>query len=221
MHMNISELGIIFDFNGVIVNDERFHEESWRKMYQDRDFGEDEMRQHFFGKREREVFEFVVGRSITDEELSLLSDQRIEIVKKLIDQGVFPTNGLLELLKELKDQHIPYAIATSSRKPYLGYLLSLLELTGSFETIVSAEDVKHGKPDPEVFLTAAEKIKRQPKHCIVFEDTHSGIEAAHRAGMKVIALSTTHQASDLTDADRIYPDFEPVTLSILTDLVSS
>jgi beta-phosphoglucomutase-like phosphatase (HAD superfamily) len=74
-------------------------------------------------------------------------------------------------------------------------------LEGLFDAIVSAEDVTVGKPDPQVFLKAAEKIGRRPERCVVFEDAHVGIEAGTRAGMKVVAVATTHPIASLTGAD--------------------
>jgi HAD superfamily hydrolase (TIGR01509 family) len=216
--MKPHKLGIIFDFNGVIINDERFHEQSWREMYQDKQFTEEDMQKHIFGKREKEIFEFVVGRPLSEEELSLLSDNRIEIVKKLLSQGIAPTPGLIPFLQLLQDSKIDYIIATSSRKPYIRYILELLQLTGSFSQTITAEDVAHGKPNPEVFLKAAAKIQKDPKHCVVFEDTHSGIEAAKRAGMKVVALTTTHPQESVQDADLIVPDFTTINLEVLTKL---
>ena len=216
--MNTSELGIIFDFNGVIVNDERFHEQSWRELYKEKTFTEEYMQKHIFGKREKEIFEFVVGKKLTDHELSLLSDERIEIVKKLISNGITPTPGLIPLLESLRKAHLEYAIATSSRKPYLTYLLNVIKLSDNFSHIISAEDVTEGKPHPEVFLKAAVVLRKDPKHCVVFEDTHSGIEAGKRAGMKVVALTTTHPEESLQDADLIVPDFTTINLEVLTKL---
>jgi beta-phosphoglucomutase-like phosphatase (HAD superfamily) len=78
----------------------------------------------------------------------------------------------------------------------------VLHLRPFFREIVSAEDVSHGKPDPEVFLKAAEKLGFPPDRSVVFEDAHVGIEAAHRAGMRVIAVATTNRIADLGKADR-------------------
>jgi beta-phosphoglucomutase-like phosphatase (HAD superfamily) len=72
-----------------------------------------------------------------------------------------------------------------------------------FAAIVSSEDVTRGKPDPEVFLTAARKINRDPARCVVFEDAHVGIEAAHAGGMRVVAVTTTHRPEELARADRV------------------
>jgi beta-phosphoglucomutase-like phosphatase (HAD superfamily) len=94
------------------------------------------------------------------------------------------------------------AIGSSTHRENIEISLDVLGLRSFFRDIVSAEDVSHGKPDPEVFLRAAEKIGMAPERCVVFEDAHVGIEAARRAGMRVIAVATTNPIEELGKADR-------------------
>lgn len=216
--MNAS-FGIIFDFNGVIVNDERVHEQSWRIMYTKHGFTEDQFRKHFFGKREQDIFEYVHNQTLNPADIDRLSTKRVDIVKELLNNNLTTTPGFTDFLQTLKEKHIPYAIGTSSRRPYLQYILELLSLQNDFSHIVSAENVTHGKPHPEVFLRCAELLHLPPNHCIVFEDTHHGIQAAKNAGMKVVALTTTHDKQDVQKADLIINDFTKIHIDVLDSLV--
>ena len=94
-------------------------------------------------------------------------------------------------------------------------VLRLLALEDCFQAIVSADDVSTGKPDPQVFLLAARKLGVPPERCIVFEDAVVGIEAAHAAGMRVVALSTTSPQASLQAAERVIASFDELRLGEL------
>ncbi len=89
-----------------------------------------------------------------------------------------------------------------------------------FSVVVSAEDVVHGKPDPEVFLTAAKRLHLEPKRSVVFEDAHVGIEAAHAAGMDVIAVTTTHSLEELRAADLVVRRLDELSVAQVSALLS-
>ncbi|MEI6537058.1 MAG: HAD family phosphatase [Verrucomicrobiaceae bacterium] len=89
-----------------------------------------------------------------------------------------------------------------------------------FDASVTAEDVTLGKPDPQVFLKAAEKIGRAPGRCVVFEDAHVGIEAGKRAGMKVVAVATTHSLADLGAADAAFENLAGLTVRKILEAVA-
>ena len=94
------------------------------------------------------------------------------------------------------------------------------QLSAFFKVIISAEDVKQGKPDPEVFLKAAENLGVSPRQCVVFEDAHVGIEAARAAGMVVIGVASTHKAETLTEADSICHRLDELKVSDIEKLLS-
>jgi beta-phosphoglucomutase-like phosphatase (HAD superfamily) len=95
------------------------------------------------------------------------------------------------------------AIASSTPRRNIECVIDELQLRSFFAATVAAEDVTHGKPDPEVFLLAAKRLAVRPERCVVFEDAHVGLEAARAAGMKVVGVATTHPAQTLTDADLV------------------
>ena len=100
----------------------------------------------------------------------------------------------------------------SSRRENVELLINALRLKEDFDVLISAAEVKNGKPAPDVFLISAEKLKIKPKNCLVIEDAPVGIEAAKRAGMKSIALTTTHEKNELLNADLIVKDLSEVSI---------
>ncbi|MCD7058600.1 HAD family hydrolase [Pelagibacterium xiamenense] len=104
------------------------------------------------------------------------------------DEGVPVKAGARELITALKDRDIPVAVATSSRKPHATRHLSHAGLFELFDTIVTRDDVANPKPHPEPYLTAARRLNARPAHCIAFEDSHSGVRAAHAAGMRTVMV---------------------------------
>ena len=119
---------------------------------------------------------------------------------------------MLALLKELKTRSIPTAVGSSTPRLNIETIMAMTGLGEFFQAIASAEDVTIGKPDPQVFLKAAAKINAQPADCIVFEDAHVGIEAGKRAGMKVVAVATTHPLDSLHQADIAFQNLDGITV---------
>ena len=122
---------------------------------------------------------------------------------------------MVEWLSELRSAGVPFAIGSSTPSRNIECVIDALNLRGSFVATVAAEDVAHGKPHPEVFLRAAQKLGVSPKQCVVFEDAHVGIEAARAASMKVVGVATTHPADSLRDADRVVGRLDELTVGEL------
>ena len=95
---------------------------------------------------------------------------------------------------------------------HIDTILDRLGLQEAFDAVVSAEDVTHGKPNPEVFLVAAQRIGVPPVRCVVFEDAHVGIEAAHAGGIRAVAVTTTHSAEELAAADLVVKRLDELTI---------
>lgn len=122
---------------------------------------------------------------------------------------------MISLLQRLRDAGVPCSVGSSTPRENLRTALELTGLSPYFQAYTGAEDVSRGKPDPEVFLAAAMKIQRNPSTCVVFEDAHVGVAAARAAGMKVVAVTTTHPAESFADVDRIVDSLEALTLDDL------
>jgi HAD superfamily hydrolase (TIGR01509 family) len=132
-----------------------------------------------------------------------------------------PLPGVRALLAALRERGVPCAIASSTERANLGLPLDLMGLREFFRVIVSGEEVVHGKPDPAVFLLAAERLGLAPAECVVIEDALVGIEAAKRAGMPVIAVATTNPIDVLGSADTAVPSMAEITPGQLASLAGS
>jgi len=193
----------IFDWDGVIIDSSRQHEESWTRL--SREIDKPLSEGHFkagFGRKNEFIIPNILHWEDDPAEVRRLSLRKEELYRDIIrEEGLEPLPGVRTWLARLATARVPCAIGSSTHRKNIEVSLDALGLREFFPEIVSAEDVSHGKPDPEVFLKAAEKLSMPPARCVVFEDAHVGIEAAHRAGMRVIAVATTNRLEDLGKAD--------------------
>jgi beta-phosphoglucomutase family hydrolase len=204
--------GFIFDWDGVVIDSHAQHEESWQLLFQE--LGGPMPEGFFkatFGMRNQQIipmcFDFVAGDDTA--EIARLGDRKEDLYREILRRdGITPLPGVVDLLQELASLGIPTAVGSSTPRLNIETIMGMTGLAPYFQQIVSAEDVTAGKPDPQVFLKAAEKIGRAPAQCIVIEDAHVGIEAGKRAGMKVVAVATTHPVASLGQADVAYSNLE-------------
>lgn len=208
---------VIFDMNGVIIDDERIHQQSWKVYCKNHDFHitEEEFKKKVFGRTEKETFEYLYKRIITKKELEEFSNERVDTAIEIFKPLMKMTLGLKKLFRELSENNIPMAIATSSRPRYVNFIMESFNIRSLFKAILTAEDIVKGKPDPEIYQKSAEKLAVSPRECVVIEDTLSGINSAKAAGMKVIGIATTHSKEELKSADKVVESFKEITLSFL------
>lgn len=201
---------MIFDMNGVIVDDERIHQKSWREMCKKYGFmvTEEEFKHKVFGRTEKDTLNYLLKRELNDIEVSKYSKERVKIAIDIYKDKITPTKGLLKILNLLNELEIPLAIATSARIPYTNFVLDTLKIRKYFSAIITAEDIVKGKPHPEIYLQAANKLAIEPSKCVAIEDTLSGITSAKSAKMFTIGITTTHTEKELESADLIVSSFE-------------
>jgi beta-phosphoglucomutase len=139
-----------------------------------------------------EVLRHFLGNRFSDAELAQLSAQKEFLYRVLFRKKLKATKGLLAFLKAAETLKIPMALATGGGKANIDFILDGLSIRTYFQSVLGAGDVKHGKPNPEIYLKSADALGLLPEQCFVFEDALPGIEAAHRAGMRIIGIATTH-----------------------------
>lgn len=219
-------LGAIFDWDGVVIDSSRHHEESWNRL------AREESRQlpagHFlkgFGMKNEAIIPGILGWTKDESEIRRLSLRKEVLYREIIREwGIEPLPGVRPFLESLAAAGIPRVIGSSTHRLNITTSLELLGMAGFFtrnepcDLIVSAEDVKHGKPDPEVFLLAAGRIGVKPSRCVVFEDAPMGIEAALAGGMQAIGVASTHGAGVLAKAHRVVSRLDELSATDLEPL---
>jgi beta-phosphoglucomutase family hydrolase len=209
--------GAIFDWDGVIIDSARLHEQSWRALAKElgTTIAPDSFKRGF-GMKSAQIIAQIHRWATTPEEVARLADRKEALYREIVaHSGIAPLPGVVEWLHRLKEAGTSCAIASSTPRLNIEAVLDRIGLRDRFDTIVSAEDVVHGKPNPEVFLKAAERMEMPPKKCVVFEDAYVGIEAAHAAGMKVVAVATTHSADELRAADMVVRRLDELSIETL------
>ncbi|MBU4461380.1 MAG: HAD family phosphatase [Verrucomicrobia bacterium] len=202
----------IFDWDGVIVDSSAHHERSWERLAAEE--GLPLPADHFrrgFGMKNEEIIPDLLEWTRDPAEVRRLSLRKETIFRDLVRaSGIRPLPGVEAWLRRLDAAGIPRIVASSTHRENIETLLAILGL-GGFAGIVAADDVRRGKPDPEVFLLAARRLGADPARGVVFEDTPVGIEAARAGGMRVVAVTTTHPASRLARAHRTVARLDELT----------
>lgn len=217
------KLGVLFDWDGVIIDSSRCHEKSWDLLAAEE--GLDLPPGHFrkgFGMRNEHIIPQILRWSNNRNEISRLSNRKEVLYRDIVvKEGLQPLPGVVEFLSVLQDLNIPCAIGSSTPRLNIQVALESLDIYKFFNGIVSGDDVSQGKPHPEVFLLAAQLIHCRPVDCVVFEDAPVGIAAAHNGGMKAVGIATTHPAQMLRDADIVVQSFNELNYTKLKELFHS
>ncbi len=207
---------VIFDMDGVLVDSQPYH------------FKADiETMSEYGVVKDQKFYEKFAG-TLTSDRMRILKDlfkldiPVEEMVKKREDmileimarEDIKPVSGIPEFLKSIKNRGLKTAVASSSGYDLIGLILSRLGISEYFDSITSGNDVKRGKPDPDVFLLAAERIGVNPRDCFVVEDSENGVKAAKSAGMKALGYINPTSGNQCLDmADAVTDDFRKVDIN--------
>jgi beta-phosphoglucomutase family hydrolase len=214
--------GVIFDWDGVVIDSSAQHERSWEILSEE--ISKPLPEGHFkkgFGKKNEVIIPEILRWANDPADIRRLADRKEEIYRELVRQsGVQILPGARELLDALRLEKIPRAIGSSTPRKNLEAIFSATGLGKFFDAVVCGDDVVNGKPAPDVFLLAAQKLSLAPADCLVIEDAHAGIEAARRAGIPVLAVATTNPIGDLDAADGAVESLTAATPSVLREIHS-
>ena len=197
-------MGVIFDLDGVLVDSGWAHRQAWCGLAEREGFRiSEEFFTNTFGMQNYQILPMLAGCDLSCEEIDRLADWKEQRYRELIAAKLALPPGGSRLLDELKDAGFLLAIGTSAPRANLDLVLEQLRLHRYFDALVTKEDVANGKPAPDTFLAAAQKLAMPPRCCVVVEDAVQGVEAGKAAGMPVIALTTTRDRAALSQADMI------------------
>ena len=194
---------VLWDMDGVLVDTGDFHFAAWKQTFEELNTAFDmEDFKATFGMNNAGILEWVYGKKPEPEEVAQVSEKKEALFRELIKGKAKPLPGVPDWLRQFQTWGIKQAITSSAPPKNIEVLVAELKIEKFFEAIVSGFDLP-GKPNPDVFLKAANAIQVRPEKCVVIEDAIAGVEGAKRAGMKCIAVTTTNPASKLAKADFI------------------
>ncbi|MBD3197763.1 MAG: beta-phosphoglucomutase family hydrolase [Candidatus Lokiarchaeota archaeon] len=213
---------VIFDFDGVIADTGPIHYRSWKKLAEELNVEYDtEFFEETFGQQTVPIVKKMVSEEITNEKAQKLGKKKEQYYRDMLGDDIQPLPGVKVLIKALHKLHFKLAIGSSAPRKNIDLLLKSLDLNNFFDIIIAAEDIKNGKPAPDVFLTIAKDLKLNQKNCLVIEDAPVGIKAAKIADMKTIALTTTHEEEKLKDADMVLKDLSEIDYNEIIKLLKN
>ncbi|MFK5972022.1 MAG: HAD family phosphatase [Flavobacteriaceae bacterium] len=213
---------IIFDMNGVITDDEDIHELATQQIFEGVgvEVTPEIYREFCLGRTDASAFKDLVAKfGVQNQSVSHLIAAKSAAYQALIKGNLKVYAGVIELIHQLHKKYT-LALTTSSTFEEVQAVMDQLKIGTRFKTIVCANDVSYGKPDPEPYLLTAKKLQVDCANCLVIEDSENGVQSAKAAGMKCIAITTTEKANKLTLADHIITNYselsEPFIQNTLT-----
>lgn len=207
------EIAFLLDMDGVVCDNMPAHERAWTGFFKTKgiDIELREFREKTMGMPTREVLRYYLKREVTAEEAEACAAFKENLYRELYLPSRAPAKGLLPFLKGARAGGYRVGLGTGSKEDNVTFILDGLSLRPWFDAVVDGGMVTKGKPDPQTFLLLADKLGVKPERCVVFEDSLLGEEAARRAGMPVVALTTSHRAEEFKHAAVRIPDFRGVS----------
>ncbi len=210
---------VIFDLNGTVLDDEDQYGLAFNKILRSLGIDANKEIPQTLGIGVKENWPLLI------EKYNIKTDKTPEVLahetqEAYLDQitGINVRTGFEEFAEGLKDSGIKIALATSNTWEVVDKILSKVELDNYFEEITTADEVAYTKPDPDLFLLSADKLGVERSECLVVEDAVSGVTAAHRAGMKVVAISRDDNVELLKEADLVVEGFSELSPKVLAEL---
>ena len=219
--MRNEAVGVIFDMDGVLVDSAESHFESWKRLAEEQGPPRRVTKEQFgrtFGRQNRDIIPILFGDG-SEERVKALADRKEEIYRELIRERPPIVDGGTELVHALYDAGVRIAVGSSAPRENIDLILSAMGVVDCISAVVSGDDHERGKPDPQVFEVAAQRLGLDPSRCVVVEDAPVGIAAAIAAGARAVAVLLYHPADAFDGPDLIVPCLSDLTVEQLTSLV--
>lgn len=221
----MKEHGVIFDMDGVLIESTEAHYESWALLAAE--IGTPWPRDLFdstFGMHNRQIIPLWLGEETDAAEIDRCSNRKEaffrEVIKKTPD-AVKALPGACELVRELHGAGVALAIGSSAPSLNVNLILDLLKVRELFQAFSTGDRVRHGKPHPEVFLTAISELGLKASDCVVIEDAPQGVEAALAAGAGAIAVTTTRKAEEFSHAHLVVDSLTELNALRIQNLIAN
>lgn len=185
---------VLWDMDGTLLDSAEYHWHAWRDaLAADGHVMTHEYFVQTFGQRNDTILRGLLGAELPDAEVARIGDAKEALYRQFVrERGIKLLPGVGMWLERLGKAGYQQAVASAAPRANIDAIVATLNIGSYFSAITSAEDVTRGKPDPQVFLLAAQRLGVAPSHCVVVEDAPAGVEAGHRAGMRVIGVRSSH-----------------------------
>lgn len=212
---------VLWDMDGIIAETGPLHYRAWAAALgrNGATITEAEFRESF-GRRNDAIIRGFLGPAVTESEINAISEDKEATYRQIATAEVTAAPGVRELLAGLKGAGYRQALASSAPRANIDLALRVLDIADYFAALVDGSEVSEGKPHPEVFLLAAARLGVGPESALVIEDAVYGVQAARRAGMKVIAVANSHAVTELAAADLVTPNLRSVTVKDVDAILS-
>ena len=209
----------IFDLDGVIVDTVPLHFKAWKKMFNEygHEFTFDDYKAKVDGIPRRDGAKAILTE-LSDEEIHVAGDKKQVYFREMLDADEIPRyDTTIKLIDDLKADGVKVAVISSSKN--CPHILRKIGLYDRLDAVISGTDITKGKPNPQIFLLAAQKVVAEPAECVVFEDAVLGVEAAKRGDMKCVGIDRYDDPKRLEKADLIVKDAGELTVDMLRALM--
>lgn len=200
---------VLFDMDGVVVDNLPYHVDAWLLFCQRHaiPLTREVFYRELNGMNSKDTFEWLYKREMARTEVEILEEEKEIIYRGFYQAHMKPAPGLLDFLQKLRSKGIKTALATSAGPGNIDFILDGLGIRNQFDAIVGGAEVLKGKPDPEIYVKAAALVGMAPAECWVIEDSLQGIAAGLNAAMRVVGITTSHNAAELAHTHWITSDF--------------
>lgn len=208
--------------DGVICHTNPYHSKAFKIFFEKRNLfpTEEEFMLHMYGKNNGYILSHFLGRKIEGQELLELEFEKESLFREIYQHHVDPIPGFMKFFHALRKAELKTAVATSAPFANLELIAGRLDLFPHLESALASEQVSKHKPDPEVYLKSAFNLGVDPSNCIVFEDSFSGATAGLRAGMRVVAVLSSHSKAELPECHYYIEDYQDLQVAEIINLIS-
>ncbi len=208
---------IIFDMDGVVIDSHPIHKSAWRRFLASlgKTVSEEDLDFVLDGRKKEDILRHFLG-DLSDENIRNYGHQK-ELMFREEALTIGLVEGITAFFEQVRKARVAMALATSGSNSRAQYMLDTLDLRKHFDTVVTGDDVVHGKPDPAIFRLAATRLSCPADSALVVEDAVAGVKAAKQAGMKCLAIASNGRAQSLREAgaDRVVANFVGLSLESL------
>ena len=219
----MNQYAVLFDMDGVICHTNPHHAKAFEAFFDSYNipYTEKEFEEHMYGKHNSHIMTYLFKRPINGEELLSLENEKEQLFRDIYKDKVETIPHFKSFLADLKANNFLTAVCTSAPRANMDLIIDALEIRTQMQALLASEDVKLHKPHPEVYLNAASRLGIDPSHCVVFEDSFSGITAGLNAGMKVVAVLSSHTKEQLPKCDYYINDYGEINAAKVLELLKN